>query len=68
MRFRINSMHCKSCYNNIQDALKEYDSSIKVEADFSGRFLSVDTQKSAEEVRKVIEEAGYPVDQVEKDH
>jgi copper chaperone CopZ len=55
-----------SCFHNIEDALKEADSSINAKADVRNQILTVETQLPADEVRKLIEAAGYPVNGVTK--
>lgn len=65
-KFKIESLNCMSCFHNIEDALKEADSSINAKADVRNQILTVETQLPADEVRKLIEAAGYPVNGVTK--
>ncbi len=54
-------MNCMSCVHNIEDALKETDSSIDAKADVKNKTLTVDSKLPAESIKKIIEDAGYPV-------
>ena len=65
-KFKIESLNCMSCFHNIEDALKEFDSSIEAKADVRNQTLTVQSTHSAEELAKLIEAAGYPVDGVTK--
>ena len=65
-KFKIESLNCMSCFHNIEDALKEYDTSIEAEADVRNQTLTVQSTHSVAELTKLIEAAGYPVDGVTK--
>jgi len=65
-KFKINSLNCMSCFHNIEDTLKEFDTAITATADVRGRLLTVETTQSVEVVKKLIEDAGYPVDSFTK--
>lgn len=60
-KFKIESLNCMSCFHNIEDALKEFDSSIEAKADVKNQTLTVLSSRSAEQLTKLIEAAGYPV-------
>lgn len=60
-KFKIESLNCMSCFHNIEDALKEFDSSIEAKADVKNQTLTVLSSQSAEQLTKLIEAAGYPV-------
>lgn len=64
-KFKIDSLHCMSCYRNIDDALKEFDPSIKTVVSVKEKTVSVETTREREEIRRVIEGAGYPVTTLE---
>ena len=64
--FKIESLNCMSCFHNIEDALKEFDVSIEAKADVRNQTLSVQSTQSAEQLTKLIEAAGYPVNGVKK--
>lgn len=63
-KFKIESLNCMSCFHNIEDALKEFDSSIEAKADVKNQILTVQSTQSVEQISKLIEEAGYPVNGV----
>lgn len=60
-KFKIESMHCMSCFRNIQDALQEFDTDIKIEPQIQDRLLVVDSGHNIEEISKILADAGYPV-------
>lgn len=62
-KFKIDAIHCMSCYRNIDDALKEFDSTIQSTVDIKSKLLSVETSHPVNEVKKLIEQAGYPITQ-----
>lgn len=64
-KLKINAIHCMSCFRNVMDALQELDTSITADIDLKEKILSVNTERSLEEVGKVLEEAGYPITSVE---
>lgn len=66
-KFKIESLNCMSCFHNIEDTFKEFDTSIEVKADVKNRTLTVQSSHSSEQIKKLIEDAGYPVDEVTKD-
>lgn len=63
-KFKIESLNCMSCFHNIEDALKEADPKINAKADVKKQLLTVESTRSAEELVKLIEAAGYPVNGV----
>lgn len=63
-KFKIESLNCMSCFHKIEDAFKEFDSSIEAKADVKSRTLTVQSTQSAEQLTKLIEDAGYPVNEV----
>lgn len=65
-KFKIESLNCMSCFHNIEDALKEFDSSIEAKADVKSQTLTVQSTQSVEQISKLIEAAGYPVSGVTK--
>lgn len=65
-KFKIESLNCMSCFHNIEDALKEFDSSIEAKADVKNQTLTVLSSQSAEQLTKLIEAAGYPVNGMTK--
>lgn len=65
-KFKIESLNCMSCFHNIEDVLKEFDSSIEAKADVKSQTLTVQSTQSVEQISKLIEAAGYPVSGVTK--
>lgn len=65
-KFKIESLNCMSCFHNIEDALKEFDSTIEAKADVRNQTLTVQSNQTAEQLTKLIEAAGYPVNGVTK--
>jgi len=60
-KFKIESLNCMSCFHNIEDALKEFDSTIEAKADVRNQVLTVDSSQPVDQLTKLIESAGYPV-------
>ena len=60
-KFKIESMNCMSCVHNIEDALNEADSSIEAKADVKNKTMTVDSKLPVDTLKKLIEDAGYPV-------
>lgn len=60
-KFKIESLNCMSCFHNIEDALKEFDSTIEAKADVRNQVLTVDSSQPVDQLTKLIEAAGYPV-------
>lgn len=63
-KFKIESLNCMSCFHNIEDTLKEFDSKISAKADVRNQTLTVETTQSVEQIAKLIEAAGYPINGV----
>lgn len=61
-KVKIESMNCMSCVHNIEDALKEVDADVQVDAELKNKLLNIESSKLSDvEVKKIIEDAGYPV-------
>ena len=60
-KFEIEKMGCMSCVHHIEDELKELDKAVVLRPDLKGRTLEVRSLSSRDEVKKVIEDAGYQV-------
>lgn len=60
-KFKIESLNCMSCFHNIEDALKEFDSTIEAKADVRNQILTVKSKQTVDQLTKLIEAAGYPV-------
>jgi copper chaperone CopZ len=59
--FKIESLNCMSCFHNIEDALKEADSTINANVNIKKKVLTVESKLTVDELKKLIEAAGYPV-------
>lgn len=59
--FKVDKMHCMSCFRNIEDSMKDFDENIKVTADVANQVVIVETSHPIEKIQKLIEDAGYPV-------
>lgn len=53
-----------SCFHNIEDTLKDFDKTIEAKADVKNQLLTVETTHPVEQIKKLIEDAGYPVNGV----
>lgn len=60
-KFKIESLNCMSCFNNIADALKDFEPAIEARADVKNKTLIVQSTQSAEDLINLIEATGYPV-------
>lgn len=63
-KFKIESLNCMSCFHNIEESLKEFDKTINAKADVKNQILTIESLRTVDELKKVIEEAGYPVNEV----
>jgi copper chaperone CopZ len=65
-KFKIESLNCMSCFHNIEDTLKDFDKTIEAKADVKNQLLTVETSQPVEQIKKLIEDAGYPVTDLQK--
>lgn len=65
-KLKVEKLHCMSCVRNIEDTLQEFDSTLDLEANVKEQTLTVKTNASIDQVKALIEEAGYPVKNVEE--
>lgn len=63
-KFKIKSLKCMSCFHNIEEVLKEADSSVNAEADIRNQILTVESDLPMNQLSKLIEAAGYEVNEV----
>lgn len=63
-KFKIETLKCMSCVHNIEDVLKEIDDHVEVSADIDHKILMVKSDQTKEQLKKIIELAGYPVSAV----
>jgi len=60
-KFKVDNMNCKSCIRNIDDLLKELDSSSELSADLQRKELEIKSRASIENITEELEKAGYKV-------
>lgn len=60
IKLKVSSMNCKSCVQNIEDHLKEFDNNISFEVDLKNKVIIVKGDYPSEQVLKLVEDAGYP--------
>lgn len=58
-QFKVEGLHCSSCVDALQEKLKLIDAQGKVEADLEQERLGFETSASPEQIKRMIEEAGY---------
>ena len=63
-KFKVEKMNCMSCFHNINDALKEFNPSIRATVEVKNKLVIVETSETSEQIAKLIEKAGYPVEEV----
>lgn len=64
-KFKIESMNCMNCFQHIEEALKEAEGSVSAKADIKNKLLTVESKLPVNEIRKLIEAAGYEVNGVD---
>jgi len=60
MQLRIEDMTCGGCAKPVTAAITSVDPSAKVEANPAARTVKVVTTASEDQIRKVLDVAGYP--------
>ena len=64
-KYKVEKMHCMSCFRNIDDAIKEADEAARLNVDIGQKTVSVETTLTSDQVKKLIDEAGYPAQALE---
>lgn len=59
VKLKVLSMNCKSCAHNIEDHLKEFDDKLSLEVDLQNKIITVNGDSNREQIKKLVEEAGY---------
>lgn len=59
-RLQVPKMRCGGCVATITDAIRALDPAARIEADIAARTVSIDSEKSQEEIVMAMTEAGYP--------
>lgn len=62
VKLKVLSMNCKSCVHNIEDHLKEFDDKLSLEVDLQNKIITVNGDSNREQIKKLVEEAGYPAE------
>lgn len=57
----IEGMSCNHCVNHVKEALGSLKDSAKIQVSLEGKYATVETSSTDEEIREVIEEEGYDV-------
>ena len=61
LQLKVPNMACSACVKTITKAVTAIDPTAKVDADTKTKQVTIETQQSEAEVKKVITAAGYPV-------
>lgn len=59
--FKVEGMNCMSCVRNIDEALKELDTSLMPSVDLKEKTVKVESKLDQNTIARAIEEAGYDV-------
>ena len=59
-RLHVPKMRCGGCVATITDAIRALDPAARIEADIAARTVSIQSEKSQEEIVMAMTEAGYP--------
>jgi copper chaperone len=57
----IEGMSCNKCVAHVKEALEELKDAKSIEVNLEGKYATVDTTSDDEEIREVIDDAGYDV-------
>lgn len=57
--FTLSNMHCVGCANTIAEALQKIESPENIKVNFATRSLIITTNKTPQEIIKIINQAGY---------
>lgn len=58
-KFKIEGLSCMGCFNRINESFKNFDAKIKAQVDVPTKTISVETNHTADQVKNLIENAGY---------
>lgn len=58
-KFKIEGLSCMGCFSRIDESFKSFDSNIKAQVDVPTKIVSVETNHTLDQVKKLIENAGY---------
>lgn len=60
MELKIENMTCGGCAKSVTKAIQSVDANAIIETNPAARLVKLETVASADELQKVLEEAGYP--------
>jgi copper chaperone CopZ len=60
-KFEIDKMGCMNCVRHIEEELKVLDKAVELKPDLKSRILEVESSVSRDDIKRVIEDAGYQV-------
>ena len=63
-RFHAPDMSCNHCVARIRSALEATGKTREIQIDLNTKTVQVDTDLAVEEVRAILDEAGYPATQI----
>jgi len=61
LQLTVPNMACSACVTTITEAVKEIDTTAKVEADPKTKLVNIETQQSETAIKAAITAAGYTV-------
>lgn len=60
--FKVPSIACEACANTITKAVQREKPEAIISIDVSAKIVTVETEVSAETIKKIIEEAGHTIE------
>ena len=60
LQLKVPNIACAACVNTVTNAVKSVDATANVEADTKTKMVSIETQATEAEIKKVLTNAGYP--------
>lgn len=63
--FKVSGMSCPSCAKGIRNTIATIDSKVVVNVDIEKQLVQVSSNKSIEEIAKLIEDSGYPIERAQ---
>jgi copper chaperone len=62
LKLNVPDMTCGHCASRVTDAVKGVDAGAAVNVDLQSKTVTVETAADREQIRKALEQAGYPAD------
>ena len=60
LQLKVPNIACAACVNTVTNAVNSVDATANVEADTKTKLVSIETQATEAEIKKVLTDAGYP--------